>query len=223
MKRENNMTTEYRYVTYRNLQGNYTRDNQPAYQSALFVMLSPEKSSGSEDTAIIKKCLKFCDRLKIREMSIVYLFGAQVDNTDELWTLDDPVGPENDRVTHEFSEVADLVIAGWGSNKEALPRVQELLPDLMRHVPIHSFGITKDGYPKSLMNVKADADLVEYAAMPQDYEQMQEDGHRPMPPLHDPEQPLQSIEVQPDPVEPAPEQTAATAEQTDPPTEAQGE
>ena len=83
------------------------------------------------------------------------LFAWRATDPRELRQVPDPVGPENDRHLIEMSGSADAVVAAWGARGNYRNRDSSVL-GLLKGTVEH-LGLTKRGYPRHPLYLRADA------------------------------------------------------------------
>jgi len=121
----------------------------------LFVMLNPSTADAETNDPTIRRCIGFARRWGFQELAVANLFAWRATEPRELRQVIDPVGPENDRYLMMMSRCADAVIAAWGARGSYRNRAEEVL-DLLEG-PVEHLGLTKQGYPKHPLYLRADA------------------------------------------------------------------
>lgn len=121
----------------------------------LFVMLNPSTADEAEDDPTVRRCLGFAKREGFGELVVVNLYAFRATNPKELKQVFDPIGSENDEWIKNATEFADVTVAAWGANAEPARscKVKRLLTN-----PQH-LGLTKAGFPKHPLYLKADTQL----------------------------------------------------------------
>lgn len=130
----------YRYVLRRDL-GTLGGEG-----TCLFVMLNPSTADATKDDPTLRKCMKFARRWGYARLTVANLYALRSKSPDLLWTVQDPVGPENDHHLSLAFGGADLIVCAWGA-KAGLPRIQAFAEDFDGW-PLHCLGCTKDGFPR---------------------------------------------------------------------------
>lgn len=114
-----------------------------------FVMLNPSTADALEDDPTIRRCIGFARSLGCNGLAVVNLYAYRATNPAELWTVIDPVGPENDDTLRMFFDMAAQhdfpIIAAWGTNAkpERVARVLSM-PGAER---LSALSVTKSGAP----------------------------------------------------------------------------
>ncbi|OYO21954.1 hypothetical protein CGZ93_08440 [Enemella dayhoffiae] len=112
---------------------------------ALFVMLNPSTADAAVDDPTIRRCCGFAKAWGHGGLVVVNLFAFRATDPRDLFTADDPVGPDNDRHLIEAASVAEVVVAAWGAQAPAW-RVEQVLPQLGERVV--ALALTKAGHPR---------------------------------------------------------------------------
>ena len=156
----------YRYQLYRRepiqIPGAWTQ----SAETLAFVMLNPSTANATRDDPTIRRCRGFATRFGARHLYVVNLFAYRA--TDPKALIDayrkglDIIGPRNDQYLSRVSQVADMVIAAWGTG---LPRALEwkathIRERLRTQLPgkTYHLGLTKHGQPRHPLYVRKNAD-----------------------------------------------------------------
>lgn len=131
----------YRYLLTR--PGDLCGDRPPA----LFVMLNPSTADATVDDPTIRRCRAFGAAWGCRGIEVVNLYALRATNPDDLWTVDDPIGPDNDRMLATKASEHREVICAWGRNAQA-DRVDAVVAILRAAgAQLLCFGTNQDGSP----------------------------------------------------------------------------
>ena len=84
------------------------------------------------------------------------IFAYRSTDPKALYTLDDPVGPENDAYLRKAAGVADLRVVAWGTHG-ALNGRHETVLALLADYPLTALGVTQEGFPKHPLYLRANA------------------------------------------------------------------
>ncbi len=120
----------------------------------LFVMLNPSTADARVDDPTIRRCIGFAQRWGFQRLTVGNLFAWRATDPAELREASDPVGVENDYHLTEMSMAAEVTIAAWGVRGSYRSREREVLPFLC---DVEHLGLTKGGYPKHPLYLRADA------------------------------------------------------------------
>ncbi len=113
---------------------------------ATFVMLNPSTADEHVDDRTIGRCISYAKRWGLGGLKAVNLYALRATDPAELWRVEDPVGPENDRYLHEAGGSGGPLIAAWGAHAKQ-DRVREVLaiPGFDR---LTCLGTTNKGAPR---------------------------------------------------------------------------
>ena len=89
------------------------------------------------------------------------LFGLVSTDPDQLYTIDDPVGPENDRYILQAAQETQQVIAAWGVIGGHQNRCAAVL-EMISGFDLLCLKKTKEGYPIHPLYVAADTEPTKY-------------------------------------------------------------
>lgn len=129
-----------------------------------FIMLNPSTADATVDDPTIRRCVGFARTLGYGGIGVWNLYAYRATKPADLWTADDPVGPENDRRLRNVLRWAHLqgvpVVAAWGAHAKPA-RVREVLA-MEGAGNLRCLGLTKAGAPRHPLYVRADAPLVPF-------------------------------------------------------------
>jgi hypothetical protein len=95
---------------------------------------------------------------------VVNLFAYRASKPEELKTVTDPVGSENDRYIQEVVKRADKIIVAWG-NQEILKKRYKVVLNMLNGlsgIQLYCLGTTKKGHPYHPLYVKSNTKPVFY-------------------------------------------------------------
>lgn len=126
---------------------------------ATFIMLNPSTADAERDDRTIRRCMGFARAWGMGGLHVLNLYAYRSTDPDLLWTVDDPVGPENDHhlTKHALAHANSgwPMVAGWGVNAKP-DRVAEVLAlPGMRHA-LKALGVTKSGAPRHPLYMPGD-------------------------------------------------------------------
>jgi hypothetical protein len=123
----------------------------------LFIMLNPSTADASLDDPTIRRCIGFAKSWGHGELVVVNLFAVRATNPKDMFSADDPVGPDNMR---HIKEAADYVVKGvypekggpiicaWGANGSYMGQAETVLGWLKAvYVRPMCLTATKTGQP----------------------------------------------------------------------------
>lgn len=120
----------------------------------VWVMLNPSTADAEVFDPTVRRCYGFSKRWGYGKMSVVNLYALRSTDPKGLWSVDDPVGPDNNAHIRLELSVADLVIAAWGVNAKA-DRVQAFC-ELARPYEVRCMGTTRAGCPRHPLYLRND-------------------------------------------------------------------
>jgi len=123
---------------------------------AIFVMLNPSTADHRNDDPTIRRCMGFARAWGLGGVKVINLYAYRATKPSELWTADDPVGPENDAwlETEVYTgTVGAPVVAAWGVNAKP-ERVAQVMA-LRGFDNLQCLGVTKGGHPRHPLYVPA--------------------------------------------------------------------
>lgn len=128
---------------------------------ATFVMLNPSTADAEVDDKTILRCIGFARAWYCAAVRVLNLYAWRDTDPRVLWTVPDPVGPENDAHLTRAAERAQArrwpLVAAWGVNAKP-DRVAAVLA-LPGMAALQCLGVTKDGAPRHPLYVKGTAEL----------------------------------------------------------------
>ncbi|OPX46369.1 hypothetical protein CLHUN_01850 [Ruminiclostridium hungatei] len=148
-------TGKYRYLLWR-----IWDETKPL---AVFIMLNPSTADAEEDDPTIRRCMNYARSWGYGGIKVVNLFAYRATNPKELTKVIDPVGPENHGHVIKAINGAEIVIAAWGTKGNYMSMQSSIIQLLKTTPKLHYLGITKDGYPKHPLYLKADLKPVKWA------------------------------------------------------------
>ena len=96
----------------------------------IFALLNPSTATAETDDPTIRRCIGYARKWGYGGLIVVNLFALRSPNPETLYTLDDPVGPENkeywDKAIHEACQDAlygegpgyeSPILCGWGDTR----------------------------------------------------------------------------------------------------------
>lgn len=126
-----------------------------AKRYCLFVMLNPSTADAIEDDPTIRRCIGYAKSWGYDVLLVGNAYAYRSTDPSQLWTVDDPVGPENDERLAQMSALAGLVVAAWGSNVQP-GRAVEVIDTLRKFNDVHFLSLTRDGQPKHPLYLRKD-------------------------------------------------------------------
>lgn len=148
----------YRY----RLERRFQPDPRGRVRRMTFVGLNPSSGSAFRNSPTLKRMIRFTLRWGYDRLILVNLYALRSPSPRALRSVDDPVGPENDRWLAEALLDADLVVACWGESAEP-----ERVASVMSLVECEwwCLGLTRGGEPRHPLYVPASSQLVPFAGL----------------------------------------------------------
>lgn len=113
-----------------------------------FIMLNPSTADEHNNDPTVERCQRRAVKLGYSAISVTNLFAWRATNPLELYSAEDPVGPDNDATICTTASASDLVICGWGNHGSYRGRsiaVADMLT--LAGVRLHVLSITNTGEP----------------------------------------------------------------------------
>ena len=132
---------------------------------AVFIMLNPSTADGLTDDATIRRCIGYAKAWQLGGIEVVNLYAYRATHPEDLWTVDDPVGPDNDRWLWSAGASGYRLIAAWGDHAKP-ERVAQVraMPGLDNLTCLRT---TRQGAPAHPLRLRADLTPVRWPAAPQ--------------------------------------------------------
>jgi hypothetical protein len=111
-------------------------------------MLNPSFADASLDDQTIVKCVGFTKREGFSALVVVNLFAFRSRWPDEMKTVADPVGPENDAHIAAVAKAGAMTICAWGNHGGHLARDKAVVACLRQNgVAPYALTVTGQGKP----------------------------------------------------------------------------
>lgn len=132
------------------------------YPRMVFVLLNPSTANANQDDPTLRRCIAFAKREGCGAVRIVNLYAYRTPDPRALFQARlrgiDVVGPRNAYPLAAKLDSTDIVVAGWGSDKQVeWSRVEAVLSQ--PGVRLRCFGTNENGSPKHPLYLRADAPL----------------------------------------------------------------
>ncbi len=126
------------------------------------VMLNPSTADATLDDPTIRRCKGFAEREGCGRLVVANLYALRATKPNDLWTADDPIGPDNDITLATLLALHGPIVCAWGAN--AKPDRVRWFVELAKAADAELFclGTTKSGAPRHPLYIKADQPLVPY-------------------------------------------------------------
>jgi hypothetical protein len=138
----------------------------------MFIGLNPSIADHRQDDPTIRRCVGFAKGFGYGGFEMLNVFGFRSTDPAGLETAKDPVGPLNITAILSAAQRCGVCIVGWG----ALYRRWRTVLDFDRrtlamlgmvlnsgfHPQVYCLGVTKEGFPRHPLFVKASTQLQVY-------------------------------------------------------------
>jgi hypothetical protein len=121
-----------------------------------FVGLNPSTANADRDDPTIRRCIRFARDWGYSGLTMANLFGVVSADPALLVNHPDPVGERNDETLAALTHSHGLIVAAWGAFPEARIRAREVVEAILTDADWHVLGLTKDGYPRHPLYMRAD-------------------------------------------------------------------
>lgn len=137
--------------------------------SVLFIMLNPSTATADEDDPTIRRCQNFARSWGFDGIVVANLFALRSTEPAALRTHPDPIGPVNDEMLETLlsSRGIGMAVAAWGVHGLLRHRAASVNVLAARsRTRLMALGLTKEGFPRDPLYVRADTALVVYREIP---------------------------------------------------------
>lgn len=124
-----------------------------------FLMLNPSTADASVDDPTVRRVINFAQRWNHTGLTVVNMYALRSTDPKALKrvSLQEAVGPENDRHIREAVLASARVIVAWGASGPYPERIRAVLRLLgATSVPVEALALTMDGHPQHPLYVPAD-------------------------------------------------------------------
>jgi len=127
-----------------------------------FCLLNPSTADEKVLDPTLTRCFGYAKRWGFNAMDVTNVFGLRSTDPKGLREVEDPVGPGNDAAIVKLARRADLVVVGWGTHGRLHGRHERVLDLLNPACEPMCLGVTKGGYPKHPLYLRADLEPVAF-------------------------------------------------------------
>ena len=117
-----------------------------------FVGLNPSTATETKDDPTIRRCIRFVRSWGYGGLIMLNLFAYRSTDPKKLNHVQSPIGPDNDFHIMESSRLALFTVLAYGNTGGMGYRSNEVLKIIKKP---YCLGITKKGYPRHPLYVKA--------------------------------------------------------------------
>lgn len=115
-----------------------------------FLMLNPSTADDLSNDPTVERCQRRALAMGYGGLEVVNIFAFRSTDPSALYTLDDPVGPENDQAILEACRLAGMVICAWGNHGGELNGRGAVVRAMLEEAGIAPYALTvnSSGEPK---------------------------------------------------------------------------
>lgn len=131
-----------------------------------FLMLNPSTADDLSNDPTVERCQRRALAMGFGGLEVVNIFAYRSTDPSALYSLDDPVGPENDQAIRDACGLAGMVICAWGDHGKINGRSAQIkrLLSVAGIVP-HALAVNSSGEPKHPLYVSYDTSPLPFDAM----------------------------------------------------------
>lgn len=113
-----------------------------------FILLNPSTADEHKDDPTIRRCIGYAKAWGFGGLVLGNIFALRSTDPAKLYTVDDPIGPDNNKWLRKIVGECATVVCGWGAHGECAFRGQEVLGLIrsMGRAP-KALRVTKSGQP----------------------------------------------------------------------------
>jgi hypothetical protein len=118
----------------------------PSKPVANFLMLNPSTADERRLDPSCTRARNYAERWGYGALVVTNIFGWRATDPEEMKSVENPVGPGNDRAILKAAKQARLVVCAWGNHAEHRGRGEEVLR-LLAGVRLHALRVNSSGHP----------------------------------------------------------------------------
>lgn len=134
-----------------------------------FLLHNPSTADASKDDPTSRRGIGFVKSWGGSRLVYINPWAGRATKPADLWKMDDPVGPENDRHIHEVAlevvQSGGFMVAAWGAvsppknlRAAAFSRLRSVQQIISRAgCDLRALGVTQDGAPRHPLYMPADS------------------------------------------------------------------
>ena len=113
-----------------------------------FIMLNPSTANENVNDPTIAKCENRAISLGFNKMVITNLFAYRATDPNDMMSVDDPIGEENNNYILNHAKNAEVVLAAWGNHGEYRYRSEDVVRMLKKNgIKLHALKLNSSGEP----------------------------------------------------------------------------
>ncbi len=93
---------------------------------AVFVGLNPSTADEYKNDPTVRRCVNYAFDWGFGGLYMLNIFAFRSTDPGNLYSADDPIGPENDFFLRTISEQAGITVAAWGNHGEFMNRGEDV-------------------------------------------------------------------------------------------------
>ena len=118
-----------------------------------FVGLNPSTADEHKDDPTVRRCINYAKDWGYGGLIMLNLFAHRSTDPKKLYSVNHPVGPENDFHLRSASSKAGITIAAWGNHGDYVNRANTVIKILTKP---HYLKLTNAGCPGHPLYLKKD-------------------------------------------------------------------
>lgn len=126
---------------------------------AMFIGLNPSTADAKNDDPTLKRCMGYANAWGYGGVYLGNLFAYRSTDPEKLYTVSDPIGPENDLQLCKMARKAAIVIAAWGNGGIYKNRACQIINMFSG---LHCLGQTKKEKPKHPLYLPSDLEPIPF-------------------------------------------------------------
>ena len=120
----------------------------PSKPAANFVMLNPSTADEVELDPSCTRARNYAERWGFGAVLITNIFAWRATDPEEMKSVKDPVGRNNDRAIVKAAREAKLVVCAWGNHGAHIGRASAIVNLLTRNrIALHALRMNAGGHP----------------------------------------------------------------------------
>lgn len=122
----------------------------------MIIGLNPSTADETIDDPTIVRCIDFAKNWGYGGIYMLNLFAFRATLPKDMFSVENPIGDENDKFIEKYSKLSDKVICAWGNDGKYKNRSQEVLSKIKNkyylklnqtNEPAHPLYLRKDLIP----------------------------------------------------------------------------
>lgn len=131
----------------------------------VFAMLNPSIADAEQDDPTARRCIGFGQRNGYDMIHVINLFTGRATKPDELFSMDDPEGPDCLRIWDWAKASSADIICAWGGDRRASDQARKFLKHFEGR-ELFCLGLTKDGMPRHPLYLPNSSEMMPFSLNP---------------------------------------------------------